>query len=500
MLQRITNYIKAGYPCLYLVSHEEQRIERTVAQAATATSRLLFAWDIVKGRHDIAEGTVEMIDSPADILASVATMPENSLLLLRDFHLFLSEPNPFIIRHFKDACIHAKARGITLLILAPVLNIPVEISKLTTVVEFSLPDHEELSVVLRSIADGADIALPEDLTKILSSSSGLTTGEAEDCFALSVVESGQVAADVIQREKSNTIRKNGLLEIIESKLDMDSIGGLDVLKTWILKRRLAMSKEARDYGLPIPKGVLMVGIAGCGKSLTAKATAAGLGLPLLQLDCGKIFGKHVGESEDNLRSIIATAESIAPCVLWMDEIEKGMSNTGGDTDGGTSARVFGSFLQWMNDKTAPVFVVATANKISKLPPEFLRKGRFDEIFFVDLPNTIEREEIWRVQIRKFRRDPANYDIAQLAALTENCTGSEIESLFISAMYSAIERGEEPAVSDVVDALKTFVPLSKTMESDMRELRDWASTKARPATSRPPTESATKTARKILKAA
>jgi SpoVK/Ycf46/Vps4 family AAA+-type ATPase len=506
MLTRITNYLKAGYPCLYLVSHEEARIERTIAEAAAATDRLLFAWDIAKGRHEIIAGTVEGITDPVEILESVQTMPDNSLLLLRDFHLFLMPDFPgyaVLIRRFKDALIQGKARGITLLILAPELKIPIDCSKLITTVEFTLPDSEALAIVLRSIAEGNDIMLPEDLTPTLDAASGLTTTEAEDAFSLSIVETGNILPEIIAREKSSAVKKNGLLTLIEKQESMDKIGGLDILKSWILKRRMAMSKEARDYGFPLPKGVLMVGIPGCGKSLTAKATAAGLGMPLLQLDCGNIFGSHVGESEENLRSIFQTAESISPCVLWLDEIEKGMGGSSGDTDGGTSSRVFGSFLQWMNDKTKPVFVVATSNDISKLKPEFLRKGRFDEIFFVDLPNTKEREEVWRVQIKKYNFDPDTYDIQRLAAATENCTGSEIENLFVDAMYNAVERAgyeSTPTEEDVELALKSFVPLSKTMEQQFKSLREWASTKARPATSKPIEEIQPKTARKIAKAA
>jgi SpoVK/Ycf46/Vps4 family AAA+-type ATPase len=513
MLTRITHYIKAGYPCLYLVSHEEQRIERTITEAASATQRLLFAWDIVKGRHEVAAGTIEAIDDPLAILESVQTMPENSLLLLRDFHLYLSTDFPayaHLVRRFKDACIQAKARGITMLILAPEIKIPLDLTKLITPIEFSLPDRDALTIVLRSIADSADLALPDDLDTILDGASGLTTTEAEDAFALSIVESGTICPNIIAREKSTSVKKNGLLKLIdtsdpETAKSMDDIGGLDILKAWMLKRRLAMSKEARTYGIPMPKGVLIVGIPGCGKSLTAKAAALGLGFPLLQLDCGNIFASHVGESEQNLRSIIQTAESIAPCVLWLDEIEKGMSNSGGDTDGGTSARVFGSFLQWMNDKTKPVFVVATANDISKLKPEFLRKGRFDEIFFVDLPNAKEREEIWRVQISRPRgperiaRNPENFDIPRLVAISEDCTGSEIENLFVDALYAGLERGEEPTTDDIVEAVKNFVPLAKTKETQMKQLREWASGKTRPATSKLEIAQP-KAARKILKAA
>ncbi|MFN7137883.1 MAG: AAA family ATPase, partial [Limisphaerales bacterium] len=261
------------------------------------------------------------------------------------------------------------------------------------------------------------------------------------------------------------------------------IGGLDVLKDWLLKRRRAFTRKAVEYGLPTPKGLMIVGIPGTGKSLTAKATAKVFGVPLLKLDAGRIFAGLVGQSELNLRSVIQTAEAIAPCVLWVDEIEKGFSGSrnSGSTDGGTSARVFGSFISWMQEKSSPVFIVATANDVSQLPPEMLRKGRFDEIMFVDLPNEEERKVIWSIVISKFNRDPKDFDLVQLSRITEGFTGSEIESLFYDAMFAAFEQNREPTELHIAEVLNGFVPLSKTMAEQIEGLRKWSQGRCRLAT-------------------
>jgi SpoVK/Ycf46/Vps4 family AAA+-type ATPase len=250
-----------------------------------------------------------------------------------------------------------------------------------------------------------------------------------------------------------------------------------------VKRRDAFGQEARAYGLPSPKGLLIVGIPGTGKSLTAKATASVFQRPLLKLDAGRLFAGIVGQSESNLRSVIATVEAIAPCVLWIDELEKGFSGSrsSASTDGGTSARVFGSFLSWLQDRQSPVFVVATANDVTQLPPELLRKGRFDELFFVDLPNQGEREAIWRIQIGKFHRDPKQFDIVQLAKATEGLTGSEIEQLFIDALHEAFNGRKEPTDLSVAMLLNDLMPLSKLMSEQIDALRKWAKGRARRAT-------------------
>jgi SpoVK/Ycf46/Vps4 family AAA+-type ATPase len=288
----------------------------------------------------------------------------------------------------------------------------------------------------------------------------------------------------VAREKAQAVKKNGLLELIETKENLDSIGGLDVLKEWLLKRRNAFGQKAIQYGLPTPKGLLIIGIPGTGKSLTAKATSQVFGVPLLKLDAGRIFAGLVGQSESNLRAVIQTAEAIAPCCLWIDEIEKGFSGTKSSNaaDGGTSSRVFGSFISWMQEKKVPVFVVATANDVSQLPPEMLRKGRFDELFFVDLPNQQEREAIWEIQIGNYGRDPRDFDLVQLSRATEGLTGSEIEQVFVEALYMAFDSEKEPTDLDIAGVLTEFVPLSKLMQEQIAGLRNWAKGRARLATS------------------
>ena len=380
----------------------------------------------------------------------------------------------------------AKTKSKTLIILGCRMVLPPELERELTVIEFALPGKEELRQVLAGIMESAGIKNMEDeqKEKVIDAASGLTTIEAENAFALSVVQSKTIDPVIVAKEKAQAVKKNGLLELIETKESLDSIGGLDVLKEWLLKRRNAFGQKAIEYGLPTPKGLLILGIAGTGKSLTAKATAKVFGVPLLKLDAGKIFAGLVGQSESNLRAVIQTAEAIAPCCLWIDEVEKGFSGSksSNSTDGGTSARVFGSFLSWMQEKKAPVFVVATANDVSQLPPEMLRKGRFDELFFVDLPNKAEREAIWDIQIGKHGRAPVDFDLVQLAKATEGLTGSEIEQVFIEALYLAFDQEKEPTDLDIARVLTEFVPLSKLMAEQIGGLRNWANGRARLATS------------------
>ena len=299
---------------------------------------------------------------------------------------------------------------------------------------------------------------------------------------MAVVETRGIDPKVIAREKARTLKRNGLVEVVEATTSLDDIGGIRQLQEWLQRRGGAFSASAKAYGLPAPKGLLIVGIPGTGKSLTAKATAGAFGLPLLRLDMGRVFGGIVGQSEANLRSVIQTAEAIAPCVLWIDEIEKGFSGSksSGSTDGGTSSRVFGSFLSWMQEKDQPVFVVATANDVSKLPPEFLRKGRFDEMFFVDLPDAQERAQIWDIVIKRHGRRPADFDTVVLSRACEQFTGAEIEAVFIDALHEAYAEGREPGPKDILDAMAHTVPLAQLMDGQIGALRHWAKGRARDA--------------------
>jgi len=488
MGSRIINYIRAGYPGLYLVSHEEQRVDGEMKAIAKELKYSLVFWSAVDGLVDTAKSTATPANDPLEALLAVREMKEKTIILLRDFHLFLVDPNPILIRQLKDVLQEAKTKFKTLIILGCRLCLPPELERELTVIEFALPGKEELQGVLSGIMESAGInsasVNQETREKAIDAAAGLTTIEAENTFALSVVESKGINPEIVAREKAQAVKKNGLLEIIESPESLASIGGLDLLKDWLVQRKDAFSKRAIEYGLPTPKGVLILGIPGTGKSLTAKATAKIFGMPLLKLDAGRIFAGLVGQSESNLRSVIQTAEAIAPAVLWIDEIEKGFagSKSSGATDGGTSSRVFGSFISWMQEKKSPVFVVATANDVSQLPPEMLRKGRFDELWFVDLPNQKEREAIWIIQIAKYRRDPKDYDTIQLARATEGLTGSEIENVFADALFKAFEAGKEPTDLTVAEVLTEFVPLSKLMAEQMTGLRNWVKGRARTATS------------------
>jgi AAA+ superfamily predicted ATPase len=486
MRQRIVNYLRAGYSGLYLVSAEEQRVEAELKSIATEVGFSLHFWSVVDGLVNAQDGKSQNCVDPLDALEAIGNLSEKSLILLRDFHLFLADPNPILLRKLKDVLHQSKTRNHTLIVLGCRLCLPPELEREIAIIEFSLPGKEELSLVLDGILESASLSIlaGEVRESILSAASGLTTIEAENAFALSVVETKTVDPLIVAREKAQNVKKSGLLELIEQRPTLESIGGLDVMKSWLLKRRHAFGQKARDYGLPMPSGLLILGIAGTGKSLTAKATAAVFGVPLLRLDAGKLFAGLVGQSEANLRTAIQTAEAIAPCCLWIDELEKSFAGakSSGSTDGGTSARVLGSFLAWMQEKTSPVFVVATANDVTQLPPELLRKGRFDELYFVDLPNPAEREAIWHITIADHRRDPKDFDVVQLAKMTDGLTGAEIRAVFTEAMFAAFESEQELGDLHIAHVLNDFAPLSKLMAEPITQLRQWAKGRARAATS------------------
>ena len=497
MRAKITNYIRAGYPGIYIVSNEESRVEGELKAVADGLKHKLFAWSVVDGIVNLADGGVNNSQDPQEMLNALGELPENSVILLRDFHQFLESPNPILTRLLKDAMRIGKTKGRSIVIVACRLVLPPELEREFVVVDFTLPGKSELSTVLDNIAKSARKKKPDgDLRDgLLDAASGLTCMEAENAFALSVIEAGELAPGVVSREKALSVKKSGLLEICSASETMEDIGGLDVLKTWLQTRRDAFGQRAREYRLPSPRGLLIIGIPGTGKSLTAKATASVLQRPLLKLDAGRLYGGLVGESEANLRSVIHTAEAIAPCVLWLDEIEKGFagSRSSGVTDGGTASRVLGTFISWMQEKTSPVFIVATANDVTQLPPEMLRKGRFDELFFVDLPSMEEREVIWAIQIRKHGRGTKPFDLSALARSSDGFTGAEIEQAFIDSLYQSFCRNEEPTQQTVLAAITDTVPLSQLMGDQINALRRWAKGRARQAT----TEIRDKLERKLM---
>ncbi len=372
------------------------------------------------------------------------------------------------------------------------MTIPLELEKELSVLDVPLPTFRDLFQLLKEIVavvrlgNKARIDLTRDQAEqLIKAAQGLTLSEAENAFAKAIANDGVLDKDdihLVLEEKRQVIRKSGLLEFVNVEDDLGTVGGLDELKGWLMGRSAAFSEPARKFGLPAPKGLLLLGVQGCGKSLTAKAIATQWALPLLRLDLGRIFSSLIGSSEENMRRAIRVAESVAPAVLWIDEIEKGLSGAAGSAvaDSGVSARVFGSLLTWLQEKTAPVFVVATANRVDALPPELMRKGRFDEIFFIDLPASNERREIFRIHLERRKRDPLRFQLDDLAAATEGYSGSEIEQGIIAGLYHAFAEGGELTQSHVLRALQETFPLSSTMGEDIARLRDWSKNRTRPA--------------------
>jgi SpoVK/Ycf46/Vps4 family AAA+-type ATPase len=414
------------------------------------------------------------------------------LFVLLDFHSFLNDQT--VIRKLRDLVNNLKNTYETLIIISPVLTVPVELEKEFVVIDYSLPVYEEISELLEGIIEvvssSQDVVVdlsPETKERLIKAALGLTRSEAENAFARAIVLDKRLDKDDIEKvldEKKQAIRKSKFLEYFEAREDFANVGGLDSLKEWLTKRGVAFTQKATEFGLPQPKGILLIGVQGCGKSLTAKAVANLWKLPLLRLDIGAVFSGIVGSSEENMRRAIKAAETLAPIILWIDEIEKGLSGVQSSTfsDAGTSARVFSTFLTWLQEKTAAVFVIATANNIQLLPPELLRKGRFDEIFFVDLPSVEERKEIFSIHIKKKKRDPAKFDIAHLAEEASGYSGAEIEQAVISSLYDAFLENRDITTADILKNVKVSIPLSITMKEGIDQLRDWARDRARCASS------------------
>ncbi|PTL84782.1 AAA family ATPase [Vitiosangium sp. GDMCC 1.1324] len=495
-LEELDILIRARYPLLYLVSWEEHRLDTLLADMARAHGKALLTWSVTRGlRHQgNTRGPVlpEDTRNPLEAIAAIEKLNEPSLVVLKDFHPYLEEKS--VVRALRELAHYLKSTFTTVILLSPTLTIPTELEKEVSVLDVPLPGFQELLNLLKEIvavvrrSNKATIELSrENAAQLIQAAQGLTLTEAENAFAKAIAYDGRLdAADIrrVQDEKRQVIRKSGLLEFYPPEQDLGNVGGLRNLKQWLDRRTAAFGERARQFGLPEPRGLLMLGVQGCGKSLTSKAIAAHWNLPLLRLDMGRIFSGLVGSSEENLRKAIRVAESIAPVVLWVDEIEKGLSGvaSSGTTDGGVTARVFGTLLTWLQEKTAPVFVVATANRIEGLPPELLRKGRFDEIFFIDLPEATERRDIFHIHLQRRKRDPTAYDLSALAELAVDFSGAEIEQVVIAALYEAFGEGVELEQRHLTRAIRETFPIAVTMRDEILRLREWARGRTRPASS------------------
>jgi SpoVK/Ycf46/Vps4 family AAA+-type ATPase len=443
--------------------------------------------------------------SPLKVIEAAEQYADAAVFILKDFHTYLGgNGKPLdtqVVRRLRDAVpvLRESPKPKCLVIVAPVLALPNDLQKDVEVVDFDLPTFEDVVTILREMVEAnkargkirIDLAAT-DYSRLATAALGLTLQEAENAFARAMVDDGVLDAsdvDVILEEKRQIIRKTQILEFIKSSQNLDDVGGLDNLKRWLRKRNRSWLEEARRYCLPPPKGVLIAGVPGCGKSLIAKSISEMWKLPLLRLDVGRIFSGVVGSSEENIRTAIKTAEALAPSILWIDEIEKGFSGVGSSGDSGTSTRVFGTFLTWMQEKTKAVFVVATANNIHALPAEMLRKGRFDEIFFVDLPTKSERGTIIDLHLKKRLRDkevlgsfvPDSKVTDRLANMTEGFVGAELENVVISALFEAFSEQRAITLADFEKAIRNTVPLSVTQAEQIHAIREWANLRAVSAT-------------------
>ena len=486
--------IRARYPIIFVATYEEERFSSFLDRLSKQQNKRLLAWSITSGMQKYGETGVD--ESTRDPLAALNCAEKETgpaIFLFKDFHPYLSDPS--VVRKLRDLSSNLKSTYETLVLVSPVLTVPPELEKDVAIVDYQLPDREAigklLDTIIKAVSSRGTIKLDapaEVKEKLVDAALGLTFNEAENAFARAIITDnalGPKDVDRVLSEKKQIIRKSGILDYFHTEEDIGSVGGLDNLKAWLEKRALAFTRKAKDFGLPEPKGILLAGVQGCGKSLTAKAVSNLWQIPLLRFDVGRVFSGVVGSSEENMRKAIKTAESIAPVILWVDEIEKSLSGVQSSSfsDAGTSARVFGTFITWLQEKTAPVFVIATANNIDLLPPELLRKGRFDEIFFIDLPNQSERIEIFRIHLMKRKRNPGNFDLEALASASGNFSGAEIEQAVISALFDAFVDNRDLLTGDVEKSIRATVPLATTMSDKVRNLRQWAETRTVPATAR-----------------
>nr|WP_242036199.1 AAA family ATPase [Cyanobium sp. FACHB-13342] len=476
--------IRARTPILWIRSLEEERVETLLEQAAQRLgARTLLRWDFIDGLSGAPNRSGEAARNPMAALACLDPLPpeQGVLLVLRDFHRYCEDAG--VCRRLRNLAASLRQAPRTLVITAPDWSIPRELEDSITLLDLPLPDAEEIRGLLSTIANASGQPLAAAVCEQLTAAChGLSEQRVRQLAARALARRGQLGeadlAEVLE-EKRQAIAKSELLEYCPSEATPADIGGLEALKHWLEQRHMAFSEEAMRYGLPLPRGVLLVGPQGTGKSLTAKAIAHSWSMPLLRLDVGRLFAGLVGASEARTRDMIQRAEAMAPCVLWIDEIDKGF---GGDarSDGGTSQRVLGTVLTWMAEKTSAVFVVATANGVDKLPAELLRKGRFDEIFLLDLPSAEERRAILDLQLRR-RRPEHTIPLEVLVDRTAGFSGAELEQTVIEAMHLAFAEHREFGEADLIAAASQVVPLSRTAREQLEALQIWASSgRARPA--------------------
>jgi len=507
--ETLRTYIRAGYPILYVVTAEEDRAIELIGQSTgegDQQRRKTYVWSVSRGLCGQDGRAIDAKTAdPKRILPYLLDFKDPGVFVLEDFHFFLDDRSPvgpLAIRQLRDIVGPFKSARKTIVILSPVLKIPPELEKDITVLDLDLPDEADLLAVLDETAEQmkdnpkVEVNLEGDAReRIVKALCGLTRAEAENALAKVIVTHNRIDpqdVELLLGEKEQIIRKSGMLEYYATPERFGTVGGLDELKRWLRNRGRAFSEAARQFGLPNPRGLLLVGVPGCGKSLTAKAVAAEWKMPLLKFDLGKVFGGLVGQSEENMRRATKMAEAVAPCVMWIDEIEKGLAGSrGGTGDSGVSTRVFGTLLTWMEENQKQVFTIATANDIDGLPPELLRKGRFDEIFFIELPSLRERVSILAIHLAKHHRDPRDFDLAHHADAANEFSGAELEQAIVSALYEAFAEGDNAKLEDrhLEKAIASTVPLSQSMAAKIKQLTEQARLKWRSAAAAEPASGA-----------
>lgn len=507
--KELCDLLRARFPYINITTYEEERLINELKRIVTTpelihTVRNVFIWKSSEGFRNqdglIEENTFEKLAA----LNFIREYEQPAIFILLDFHVFCEKSNGVIdnniVRVLKDIMPNLKQsmQPKNIIFVSPTFTIPDDLKKDVTVMDFGLPTQEEISQLLDAMISansGNNLVVElndKEKESLVKAAVGLTLQEAENAFARAMVDNNRLDVndvDLVLKEKSQVIKKNDLLEYIDSEVNINDVGGLENLKKWLIKRDKSWLDSAKRYGLPSPKGVLLTGVPGCGKSLVAKSISSMWHLPLLRFDVSKVFNMYVGNSESNMREAIKTAEAISPCILWIDEIEKGFSGLGNSGDSGTSSRIFGTFLSWMQEKTKPVFVVATANNISTLPSEMMRKGRFDEIFFIDLPTFNERKQIFKVHLTSRLKQPdviGNFAINDeslnhLASITEGFGGAELEQIVIMGLFDAFAEDRSITMADFENAVHNTVPLSVTMSEQIMSIRKWADVRAVAAT-------------------
>lgn len=478
--KRLSNYFKAGFPGLAIQTTEEARAIAEVMAAAAEHKKNIITWSATEGLQVLFPAP-KGIQNTEDLATACKHREEETIYIFRDCHSWPFDRDPILARSFRDMLAWAPRVGSCVVCIGADMKPHQTFEKMMTVMEFSLPSRADLLAISQGIAKSGGKEGMEIHEEVLRALGGLSTTEAENALALSWVETGVFAPAIIYREKVQAVKRSGLLEIIDADpRGLDAVGGLELLKEWIAKRKLAYTPAAEEFGLPAPKGVMLVGVPGTGKSLSAKAIGTALGVPTVKLDIGSMFNSLVGESEQRMRDTLKLAEAMSPCVLWVDEIDKGLagSSGSGSGDSGVTRRIFGTIISWMQERKRPVFLVATANQVEGLPPELLRKGRFDEIFAIDLPSKEERVNILSIQLKAKGRDPSLFDLNRIARTTDNFTGSELENVINEALFNAFHLGRQMQGCDLIEAASATTPLAVMAKEQIESIRAWAKTRAR----------------------